>query len=311
MATPAKKPVKKPVKKPAAKKAVAPVVAPVDPYVKYDTTIALVNSDPELKGLFAAAVAQGWTPDKFAAAFRDTSWYTENGISWRGAETARLTDPGQYDVALADANDKVRSELNRLGFSLTDQQVADLAKQTLYSSWGRGIDVAKLGREVVEMGRLTGSGGEALTTIDTLKKTAFENGQSYDNDWYEAAARGVLGEGKDINTYDKMIKDNAKGLYGSLASQLDSGMTVRQAAAGYISTMSQRLGIEATAVDLNDPLLSRALKGIDETGKPKAMPLYEFEKAVKSDDRYFKTNEAKQNMNGLASEIARAFGKAY
>lgn len=288
-----------------------PAPASVDPYSKYETTIALVKSDPELDGLFQRAVSEGWMPEKFQAAFRDTKWYTDNGMSWRGAETARLTDPGQYEVALSDATDKVRSELNRLGFSLTDVQIADLAKQTLYSSWGKGIDVAKLGRQVVEMGRLTGSGGEALDTIDKLKKSAYDNGQNYDNAWYEAAARGVLGEGKDINTYEKMIQENAKGLYASLAPQLDSGMTVRQAAAGYIATMSQRLGIDETAVDLNDPLLSRALKGIDEAGKPTAMPLYEFEKTVKRDERYFKTNEAKQNALDMASEIARAFGKAY
>jgi len=47
----------------------------------------------------------------------------------------------------------------------------------------------------------------------------------------------------------------------------------------------------------------------DAQNNPVAKPVWAFERELKQDDRYFKTNTAVQDMTGLASEIARQFGK--
>lgn len=282
----------------------------VDIAAQYGVQMALINSDPELKKLFANAVAGGWTAAKFTALFQNTNWYKKHSVSWRAAETARTADPGQWNAAVKDAENLILATAAKMGFSLNSDDVTKLAQDTLHTSWGAAIDEATLRKHVVEVGKITGTGGEALTTMDDLKKEAFNQGQSYNDDWYSSAATNILTGDGDIAAYKKTIKEDAKSRYGALAAQLDAGMTVRQAAGGYIATMAQTLGLQDTDVDLNDPLMSRALKGVDASGKATAMPLYEFEKAVKLDDRYFKTTQAKQDMEGLASEIARQFGKA-
>ena len=281
-----------------------------DPYAKYGTQMALVNSNSELKELFKTAAAGGWTAQKFQAEFQNTDWYKKHSVSWRGAETAKRTDPGQWAAAVEKVKGQIVASASKMGFSLGDADVAKLAEQTLYTSWGEAINMGTINAHVVEMGKITGTGGTAVDTMNQLKQQAFDNGQTYSDDWYAAAARGVLGEGKNLNMYQQQITNDAKSMYGTLTTQLDAGMTVRQAAAGYINTLAGRLGMQATDVKLDDPLLTRALKNSAPDGKPAAMPLYEFEKAVKSDDRYFKTNEAHQNMESLATEIARQFGKA-
>ena len=294
----------------AAKAKAAAEAAKKDPYAEYGTQMALVNSNPELKSLFKNATAGGWTAAKFQAEFQNTEWFKKHGVSWRGAETAKRTDPGQWAAALGKVKGQIAATAAQMGFSLKESDVAKLAEQTLYSSWGEAIDMGTVTAHVVEMGKITGTGGKAVDTMNALKQQAFENGQSYSDDWYAAAARGVLGEGKNMNMYQKQITDDAKSMFAPFATQLDAGMTVRQAAAGYINTVANRLGLQATDVKLDDPLLARALKNASPDGKPAVMPLYEFDKAVKMDDRYFKTNQAHQEMESLATEIARQFGKA-
>lgn len=288
----------------------APAPSAEDYYAKYGTQMALVNSDPELKDLFQRAVAEGWTTDKFVTLFQNTNWYRGNGISWRGAQTAKMSDPGQWAVAMEDARVKIRSISNKIGFSLGDADVEKLAEQTLYSSWGKGVDEGVLRKQIVEMGKITGTGGEALNIIDQLRKSSYNNGQSFSDEWYANAATSVLSQDGDITTYQKLIRDTAKSQYPGLNAQLDAGMSVREAANGWISRMSQLLEVNDVDVDLNDPLLKRALTNIDANGQASVTPLWKFEQEVKKDERYFKTNTARRDMLDLSTEIARQFGKA-
>jgi hypothetical protein len=55
--------------------------------------------------------------------------------------------------------------------------------------------------------------------------------------------------------------------------------------------------------------MQKALTNIDQGNQPALKPLWQFQRELKQDDRYFKTNTAVQDMTGLASEIARQFGK--
>lgn len=284
----------------------------VDFASEYGVQAALVNSTPELQALFNQAVAEKWTPAKFQAAFMNTTWYLNNSDTWRNAEATRLTDPASWREQLNLALDNVRKISAGLGFELDESQVSQLAEQSLYLAGGSAsnVNLDQLKGRVVETGRLTGKGGTSLQAIDSLKTFAYNNGLSYSDGWYESAAKDILMGTGTINGWEKQIKDAAKSKYAALATQIDAGLNVRDIASPYIQIMSATLEEDQNTISLDDPLLQRTLTGIDEAGNPKLTPLWQFERDVKRDDRYFKTNKANQEFAAIATEVARQHGKA-
>lgn len=289
-----------------------PILSAEDFSAQYGVQAALVNSNPELKSLFDKAVAEKWTPAKFQASFQNTNWYKSNSDNWRVAETARITDPASWNQQIGLAADIIRRKSVELGFELDPLQVNNLASQALYSAAGTAANINDtwLKTQVIEVGRITGAGGTALQTIDLLKKSAYDNGIEYNESWFENAARDTLLGTGTINGWQKQIKDAAKSKYAALAEQLDAGMNVRDIASPYIQQMATTLESDINTISLDDPLMQRALTNLDESGKPSLTPLWKFQRELKQDERYFKTNKANQEFTDLATEIARQFGKA-
>jgi hypothetical protein len=277
--------------------------------VEYGTQAALVDNVPELKTLFNTAVAEKWSPAKFKAKFENSTWFKSNGPTWRMAETARLADPGAWNAALTEAKAKIKQSAKDMGFELNLADVDKLASDTLYLSWDKGIDDNLLKQNIATVGRITGTGGEVSTTMQKLKNTAGSMGVQYGDDWFANAAQSTLSGASNIDYYNKKITDDAKSKYAAFADQIDSGQTVEAIASPYVQSMARILELSPTDIDLNDETIQKALVGFDAQNKPVAKPTWAFERELKQDDRYFRTNKAVQDMTGLASEIARQFGK--
>jgi hypothetical protein len=209
-------------------------------------------------------------------------------------------------------SDLVRRQTVALGFELTPDQVAKVANQALYMGGGTAANVSTdwLKSQVVETGRLTGQGGTSLQTIDALKKTAYNNGVDYNDNWFEGAAKDILMGTGTLNGWEKQIKDAAKSKYVTLADQIDAGMNVRDIASPYLKQMAATFELADDTLTLDDPVIQRALTNIDEAGKPSLQPLWKFQQELKKNDRYFQTNAANREMTAVATEIARKFGKA-
>lgn len=281
----------------------------VDWAAEYGTQAALVNSNPELKALFNLAVTEKWSAPKFQAKLQTTTWFKSNGPTWRMAETARLSDPAAWRASLDETKAKIQQSAKDMGFELNQKDVDKLANDTLYLSWGKGIDEALLKQHVAAIGRITGTGGEVATTMQKLKEQAGSMGVQYADDWFANAAQSTLSGQSNIDYYNQKIRDDAKSKYAAFADQIDKGQTVEAIASPYVQSMARILELPSTDIDLNDPTISRALQSFDAQNKPVAKPVWEFERELKQDDRYFKTNTAVRDMTGLATEIARQFGK--
>jgi hypothetical protein len=281
----------------------------------YGVQAALINSDPELKELFNKAVDGKWTSNKFNAAFQNTNWYKKHSDTWRVAESSRLADPASWNEQRNLTLDNIRRQSSALGFQLSESQVAKLADQSLYLSGGTAanIDETILKSHVAEVGRITGTGGTASATIDTLKKNAYNYGVSYGDEWFNKATKSILtgtGESGNATYWNNIIKNNAKSQLPALSDLIDSGLDARTAADGYITKMASTFELDPNQVNLQDPLMQKAFTNIGQDGKPSLKPLWQFQQELKQDDRYFKTSRAHQDMTGLATEIARQFGKA-
>lgn len=279
---------------------------------QYGVQIALVNSDPTLKDLFARAVAGKWTAAKFQAEFQNTAWYKTHSDAWRMAEATRLSDPASWTEQITLASDAIRQQMASLGFSLDDAQVASLASQSLYLAGGSAssINASWLKSHVVEMGKITGAGGTVMSVIDQLKSAAYAQGVSYNDSWFENAAKGVVQGTNSVEDWARQIRDAAKSKYPTLAAQLDAGQSVMDVASPYIQQMAATFEMDPNVIKLEDPTIQRALTNINSTNnQPELTPLWQFSRTLKQDNRYFQTNQAHQDMQSLASEIARQFGR--
>lgn len=278
---------------------------------EYGVQAALVNSDKELKGLFNVAVAEKWTTAKFQSKLMNSTWFKTHGDAWRVAKAAEKSDPASWKQETDLATTTVKNTAVANGIVLTDKQVSDLVKNSLFMSGGRSssIDMTMLSQHIAETGKVTGQGGKSFDNIGTLKSYASSMGVSYNEDWYKTAATSMATNASNLSAYQKQINDLAKSKYAGFAEQIDAGHTVSEIASPYLNSMSNTLEVPAGSLSLADPTVHKALTNLDANGKPAAKPLWQFEQELKQDDRYFKTNQSHREMADIASSMAQTFGR--
>lgn len=96
--------------------------------------------------------------------------------------------------------------------------------------------------------------------------------------------------------------------YPAFEEELKAGMTMRDLAAPYIASYASLLEVPEGQVDLQDPLLKRALQGQDDKGNPSYMPVWKFEEELKQDKRWQYTDNAWDEVGSQAYEVMRMFG---
>jgi hypothetical protein len=95
--------------------------------------------------------------------------------------------------------------------------------------------------------------------------------------------------GKDINTILQAIRDNgAVGMPDSVKKIVSSGIDLASVYAPYKTLLSQTLEINPNDISLNDPTLRMAI------GPDKEMSLYEYQRALRKDNRWQYTSQAKK-----------------
>ena len=239
---------------------------------------------------------------------------TSNGITWEEFLFNKniQIDPTAYQKeSLGPSGEDIKASRENikmyavdLGVELNNQQLNALSLENL--KYGYTVDVLKA--KIVQSGTINFGEGVAAATLNTLREAAFDNGVNYDDTWFRRATTNILVGKNAIEDYSTQIKEYAKSSYPTLAKQIDGGFTVRQIASPYIQTMANLWETNATGIDLSNPMLSKALKGLDPEGNPKQMPLWEFEIELRKDPQWSYTQNAQQNVMSTARTILKDFG---
>lgn len=206
--------------------------------------------------------------------------------------------------SLANIVRSVQRIATKYGIKLSDSETKNLAAQSIQQGW----DAATLGEEVARKGRVEGVAGETAKAIDDLREYATNYGIKYNDDWYANATKAVLEGRESLETFQNTIRDIAKSRYGGFASQIDAGLTTKQAASPYIQSMASILELDPNAVNLDDPTISKALTGVNDQGAPAVMPLWQFERELKKDSRWRYTKNAQEELLGTGMQVLRDLG---
>jgi hypothetical protein len=173
--------------------------------------------------------------------------------------------------------------------------------------WDDGMIRYNLGKSIVfKGGQRTGEAGEF---IDKIEEYAYNMGITLGSPWIEARARNVVRGVSTQQDIESEIRVMAKSMFPGWAKQLDAGQTVADIASPYFSSMAQILELPPGSINLFDKTIKKALQSKDPTtGANAVQPLWQFENALRADDRWKGTQNAQNSMMQVAHQVLADFG---
>lgn len=290
----------------------------------------IFNNVPSLKRILERYVAEDWTPNKLRKAIRDDIWFRKNSAEIKNRYVQKfnyddLVESGQadgstdYEQQIAKIETKLAKRAAQLGSNAaSDPAALRKAAENLYIT-NRSEDesyitdfLAASIRPVAGMigGKVTeGYSGEALQNYQALQAAAKANGFSIvdiiPGGFNEQQVLAGIASGKiDINRVSQDARKlAAQGQPQYVRDLLGQGYNLDQVYAPYRQTMANILEIEdPNQIDLNDPTLRMA---ITDKGD---MNVYDFKKALKQDNRWQYTENARNEVSTAALNVLRDFG---
>jgi hypothetical protein len=278
----------------------------------YGFVYTLANAIPDLKQILSDAVNNKWTPDRLTATVESSNWWKANADTVRNLVTTQYTDPATYNQNLANAKNMVRLKAEQLGRSIDDGLAGRLALQTLTEnfSW----DDNRLSQLVTNSTGLAhgDSGaylGQAANLRDHMTQVAQNYGVAYSSSWLDGMVNNIESGRDSLDGWESVMRARAKAAYPQFAAQIDQGMTIRDIADPYIGTYAKTLEVPETQVTLNDTYIKKALSQTGQDGVTRSsMPMWQFERLLKDDPRYDRTQQAKDDAFTTLNKIGKDFG---
>ena len=281
----------------------------------------IIKSNPELKQLWRDAINKGWETTRFIAKLIDSDWYQQNDGYKRTILALEKADPETYKARLKGATSKVRNDLVNMGVlveDISDEELQRLGRRFLILGFDQGQNedayedwLGKTFRRARKDG--AGIGGQALSNQDALSATLLANGFDPESEtwksWINNTVNKVAVGDMALSDAQSFVREQAATAYPVFAERIRQGQDVQDIAAAYFEVYADTLEVNPSEISLRDPYLRQALQGIDETtGEPKAMGLWDFQKALRKDDRWQYTKQANSMADGLAADILSMFG---
>jgi hypothetical protein len=255
-------------------------------------------------------------PEVFAAWFREnwpqTQWFQDRSSAQRESEIQRV-DPAlakDFELSLERRRNNINDTAEQYGIRLTPEELQFLTNEARLNQWDDADLDVKL-RPYLEAtlrsgDNLTGTAGDFQTR---LSQWAQSNGLALDQSMI-AQYVGNLTLGK--QTFEDVKQDLRNtylaGAYPAWADRIAAGADPEAIAKPYRATAASLLEIAESDVSLNDNLMKRAMQGVGADGKPKVIPLYEFEKQIREDPRWQYTDNARQSYSTMADDLLKMFG---
>jgi hypothetical protein len=287
---------------------------------EYGYAYQFIASDPtnELKRLFNKAIKVGMTPEAFALELKNTKWYTDRTASQREYETMLNTPSMQKDLnnTLSQIADQIKRQAAFAnGTQLSDEEAMadakELAKNNL-RDWSNilpnFVNSKYVSDDVLKFG------GQAAADATEIRNFARSMGVTLDDAELGRYVDEIF-EGKQTKeNVQKIFRDSALSYFPQFADRIKAGETVssivkpyRDMIASYLETDPESIGFGAEAGVKSDPLMNKALFGAD----GKAMSLFDLQKAIKQDNRWQKTANARDEYTNLTKSLLSSFGVGF
>jgi hypothetical protein len=150
--------------------------------------------------------------------------------------------------------------------------------------------------------KTTAAASAAQGVREDLNRTALANGIKLDENQF-SNFESRLKAGEDIDSIKTTIRKTAAlGMPDSVKQLIDSGIDLSTIYSPYRNILSDSLGINPNSITLNDPALRMAI------GPDKELSLYDYQKAIRKDNRWKYSQEANDEVTNMVNQVKRDFG---
>lgn len=279
----------------------------------------LVEKYPELRGFMQeirqkiiASPTKTITDQEYASIQSKYDWFKKNDADRLAAEKQmaedRLNGTNNYQAAV-DLNRVTLKEMaTQYGFSLDGNTLDRLANQMKYENWEPAEARAALQSQLESMtsGDFVGRAGDIQ---NQLQDWAAKNGLDIPATTLQRMiASGAFGQQSVDDMKAELRKTYLAGAFPAWGDKIANGADPYDLAAPYRAAAAKLLEVDEGSVGFNDPLLQKAMQGTGPDGKPTTVPLYEFQRMVRNDPRWQKTDNAYATYSSVADDVLKMFG---
>lgn len=303
---------------------------------------SLVKQFPSLMKFFSRAISNGWSNEEFLNELYKSDWWKEQGEAGRGSRWLEIfmmendrAQQGRWIDLVRQTSQKIRDLADQLyDMKLDDVNLDNLTRRYLRQGWDwndeRGLR-SWLAREferqqtppdpgdgeddgVVddEVSGVPQSGGAFVDYERKFRDAVRSFGLQRTEEWFRTTAAALLNPDSGVtedDVWNELIRE-AETLYPAFAGRLGKERTVRDLASGYLGWASRILELDADSLELDDPAIAAALGFSDDKGNPTLMPMWEFRKNLRLDDRWQFTDNARDTYMSAGTKFAQALGLA-
>ncbi|TXS35065.1 C40 family peptidase [Streptomyces sp. t39] len=273
----------------------------------YGMSYAFFKSQPELWKELNAAVEGQWTPQKFQAEIKNTSWWKKNSDSMRQAQVLQKTDPATYKASMEATRVAVRDMAVKAGAILSQKNVDALAKNMLHLNWNEA-QVANFLGQYIKFSEEKTLGGIAGQAAKAIKRAAYENGVAVTEQSVLNNAQYIVRGLTTMEQVTASIQEQAAGLYPGWSEQIMAGASIQDLAQPYRQILAQELQLPESDVDAFSPKIKQALNHVSKDGVPAPMDLTQFTQMVRNDPAWRKAPGTGEKAMGVAREVLKQMG---
>lgn len=272
---------------------------------KYGFAYGLIQSDESLGRLFRNAIDQQYTPQRFAAELRATSWYTSQTESKRNYEILKAGDPKTFEQIAGSWQEWVSTQASTLGANLSADQISQFATQLMQGGISEDKALKIFASTYIDYSSadLAGRAGALQDNLNVYNRQYGDIlNQSQVNNYVKQVLSGTATESDVLDG----LRRAAAATYTNFSERIMGGETVEDIASPYRNLVANLL--EVGDVDLQDNLMLEALTGKNDKGGMKYSSLSDFKRAIKADERWQFTDNAREEYFGIAQKVLADFG---
>lgn len=143
---------------------------------------------------------------------------------------------------------------------------------------------------------------EVLGNKQAILATAINNGIKLSDDQVDSYLNSIKA-GKNVAAIQQELRGIASlGMPDSVKKLIDAGSDLNAIYSPYKRIMATSLDLDPNTIPLDDPTLRMAI------GPDKEMSLYDYKKAVRTDNRWKYSEEANDEVGAMINQVKRDFG---
>lgn len=268
-------------------------------------------NDPELGPLLKKAVdpAQPFSPTRFNASLMATSYWRKRSASQRQWDITRNSDPGSANAARGEFRTELQRMAKRLGVHLSANEMIYMTES--YVAQGIAPDdprvIAALGGMYARKKGKGGEFGAAETTVRNMANNDYM--VAVTPHWVQTYGRRLITGHTTEDVVREELSRKAASQYQHLASELRSGITMKELFDGHVATLAEELELDPETINLRDAKWRKILDTVDpKSGSHRAATLSEVQQMARSRDEFWKTSKGKEMGSGLSTYLLEAFG---